>query len=591
MVSYLAGWKYFKTHTITEGIAPTGTVSPSGSTVTGTSTNFLSWNIGDTITIAGTAYPITVITSNTSLTVTGTPTSGAGQSYTMQRKNYQIPLSIYTGAGTDTGGTVYIPSAHIQYFPDDIDFAAPSNVEIPFWIEGFAENVGTIAVNNGSANVVGTSTVFGAWMVGLNFVTTDGAVYTVSSVTNTTHLALTGNYAGSNTTGANYKVYGTMANATSPITVWVKIPSIDSTNGATFYIYYYYSTSSLQFASKSSLANTFIYGTDFRGLTSLPADWTTSGTLSPSVANGQLVVAASGSSTGGEVRTNAVKTTINGTGLENQALRLHGKVNSGSSNTYGWALFGAEASGAITAFPSNAAMLGTLGLVTSYAYYKGENVKANANHDADLGTIATGTLAIWEICMSVGAVVTYENGTSKLNNTTDVPIVAMYIGAWEQSAGGNQSISFIVLRYCATTEPSQDTTGAWTAETTITSIDYSHTFNQLFGVKPVSITKIKTFNRIFASLFGLKDTPYWYIKGVTRNSSGVAVGSCTVILLRTSDNAVISTTTSDADDGTYSFTITSANKATAYYLVAFKSGSPDTEGVTDNNITGGVQKG
>lgn len=74
-----------------------------------------------------------------------------------------------------------------------------------------------------------------------------------------------------------------------------------------------------------------------------------------------------------------------------------------------------------------------------------------------------------------------------------------------------------------------------------------------------------------------------YIAGVTKDSTGAALGGCTVKLFRTSDDVWIATTTSDGS-GNYSFTV--PNTATTYYVVAYKAGSPDVTGTTVNTLLG-----
>jgi Concanavalin A-like lectin/glucanases superfamily len=73
------------------------------------------------------------------------------------------------------------------------------------------------------------------------------------------------------------------------------------------------------------------------------------------------------------------------------------------------------------------------------------------------------------------------------------------------------------------------------------------------------------------------------LTGQTKNSSGAALGGCTVRLFRTSDNLLIATTTSDGS-GNYSFTV--GDGTTAYYAVAYLAGSPDVAGTTVNTLVG-----
>ena len=74
-----------------------------------------------------------------------------------------------------------------------------------------------------------------------------------------------------------------------------------------------------------------------------------------------------------------------------------------------------------------------------------------------------------------------------------------------------------------------------------------------------------------------------HIRGVTRDSGGAALASCTVKLFRTSDDFLIATTTSDGS-GNYDFPVQNDNAT--YYVVAYKSGAPDVSGTTTNSLAG-----
>lgn len=78
----------------------------------------------------------------------------------------------------------------------------------------------------------------------------------------------------------------------------------------------------------------------------------------------------------------------------------------------------------------------------------------------------------------------------------------------------------------------------------------------------------------------------WVITGVTRNSSGVALAACRVVALeigRVQSNGapVVAETISDGS-GNYSLSVP---LNTAYWLVAYKSGSPDVGGVSLATVT------
>ena len=72
------------------------------------------------------------------------------------------------------------------------------------------------------------------------------------------------------------------------------------------------------------------------------------------------------------------------------------------------------------------------------------------------------------------------------------------------------------------------------------------------------------------------------ISGVTRDSTGAALGSCRVEMFRTGGDVFVADTTSD---GSGVFSITTPNNSGTFYLVAYKPGSPDVAGTTVNTLT------
>lgn len=72
------------------------------------------------------------------------------------------------------------------------------------------------------------------------------------------------------------------------------------------------------------------------------------------------------------------------------------------------------------------------------------------------------------------------------------------------------------------------------------------------------------------------------LSGVTRDSSGVALGNCVVDLFLNSEDTLVATTTSDGS-GSYRFTL-SGNSQT-YFVRAYKAGSPDVAGTSVNTLT------
>ena len=71
------------------------------------------------------------------------------------------------------------------------------------------------------------------------------------------------------------------------------------------------------------------------------------------------------------------------------------------------------------------------------------------------------------------------------------------------------------------------------------------------------------------------------IAGVTRDSTGAALGSCVVDLMLTATDSKIDGVVSDST-GAYSFK--SGQYGKTYYVVAYKAGSPDRAGTSVNTL-------
>lgn len=72
------------------------------------------------------------------------------------------------------------------------------------------------------------------------------------------------------------------------------------------------------------------------------------------------------------------------------------------------------------------------------------------------------------------------------------------------------------------------------------------------------------------------------LSGITRDSNGNALASCTVMLFNTLTNICEQTIVSDAS-GNYSFVV---DKTQTYYEVSYKAGAPDVTGATVNTLVG-----
>lgn len=77
---------------------------------------------------------------------------------------------------------------------------------------------------------------------------------------------------------------------------------------------------------------------------------------------------------------------------------------------------------------------------------------------------------------------------------------------------------------------------------------------------------------------------YFRITGTTKDSTGAALGNCVVDWFNTADDTKLDTATSDAN-GLFEFR-TAGQPPNAYYLVAYKSGSPDVAGTSVNTLVG-----
>lgn len=76
---------------------------------------------------------------------------------------------------------------------------------------------------------------------------------------------------------------------------------------------------------------------------------------------------------------------------------------------------------------------------------------------------------------------------------------------------------------------------------------------------------------------------YFRVGGVTRDSTGAALGLCVVDLFLTATNVLMDSVVSDAS-GTYEFR--TAGPSSSYYVVAYRAGSPDLAGTTVNTLVG-----
>jgi sorbitol-specific phosphotransferase system component IIA len=200
----------------------TVTATINSTAVTGAGTQFTKLVAGETITIAGVTYTILSITNDTSLTLTSNylQATGAG-------KAYGRPDSDATAPGAQLGATV---TAAGNILDRDFAFQVPvvsqRAVTGKLWndadkngvigggesglsgvtlgIVSITTGTGTLAVTNGTTAVVGTGTTFTAFSSG-DIITIAGVPYTISSVTDNTHLTLSILYRGATASGLAFQ--------------------------------------------------------------------------------------------------------------------------------------------------------------------------------------------------------------------------------------------------------------------------------------------------------------------------------------------------------------------------------------------------
>lgn len=465
MTGFIDGYGSRQSHIITESIAPTGTVLvTNGSTaVVGTTTNFLSWNVGDKFkSTDGVLYLIDAIADNTHLTLHTTygGSTLSGQSYIMNRINYQIQITIYSGVGDSTTNDVYLKN-HCLHFPNDIQFTDSSNNLLYFWIRDPTAN---------------------------------------------------------------------------PCHAWVKVGDIASSNDSLIYIYYGNSGQTTPVSNMSGI-NTFLSFDDFENGTNnvTPAGWTSDAYIPVVVTNNTDYVkngslgAKFGPDTGGNSN-NYSNRSISALAVSKQhAIEFDAEIVVDSAN-YQYIK--------ITNGTNNCIFISTLNSAV-WNYHNGSNW---------LSMITTKTLKqfyhfkIYDFDFSAYKFSVDIDGINRVNqgsmNTARAQVDAFGFASGG-SGGALGGLDNFFVRRNVIPEPANSTWGA-----------------EEFSCQ---------------------------IIGVTRDSAGNILGSCIVLLYKASDNSFVASITSDASTGAYSFY---ASDIEQYFVVAFKAGSPDVQGCSDNNLQG-----
>ena len=90
---------------------------------------------------------------------------------------------------------------------------------------------------------------------------------------------------------------------------------------------------------------------------------------------------------------------------------------------------------------------------------------------------------------------------------------------------------------------------------------------------------------LFGNFIQVKGQPTTYtISGVTKDSTGAILGSCTVRIFETGTDIEWSVVTSDPV-GAYT-AVVPGKAGMTFYAVAYKAGSPDVSGTTVNTLVG-----
>jgi len=205
-----------------------GTVTATNASpaVVGAGTLFTMFNAGDSITITTAGVPATYtilsITDDTHLTLASNflQATGAG-------KTYGRPDTDATSLGPQLGATITAAGSVLDRdFAFQVPVASQRSVVGKLWndadkngvignseagMSGVTLNVipmttgpGTIAVTNGSPALVGTGTTFTNFSPG-DAITISGAPYTISSITDATHLTLATQYVAATASGLAYQ--------------------------------------------------------------------------------------------------------------------------------------------------------------------------------------------------------------------------------------------------------------------------------------------------------------------------------------------------------------------------------------------------
>lgn len=172
-----------------------------------------------------------------------------------------------------------------------------------------------------------------------------------------------------------------------------------------------------------------------------------------------------------------------------------------------------------------------------------------------------------------------KTGTAETETAPAGQVIGSYDGSVEDAiwTGTNNAINALAQSYTSNTKIifSGVPTGTTSAAADGTSLDANGYTLNWTTVTSGAIT------------FSLSAGNSLNVSGVTRNSSGTALGSCDVYLIKENSFGSLTTmnsATSNATTGAYSFKV--YDNASTYFTIAFKSGSPNVMDVTDRTLSG-----
>lgn len=256
---------------------------------------------------------------------------------------------------------------------------------------------------------------------------------------------------------------------------------------------------------------------------------------------------------------------------------------------------------------------GYIFLIQSGAANHRGHVKETDGVSATLTNLGTAPgITDWHIeehsYLSNGTLESKFDGANSISNTDTTHLnLAKYIllsqGEYSSGAGGDSYFDFVLVRKYVSPEPTWGSWGGQTAQKTFmvnailinqvtktfiadTILVQRHTKTFTVDALTKAIqTKTFTADAIIVNhntqVFTTDAILSGRISGITRNSGGFAFGNCTVWLFKTSDKSFVEETTSN---GSGEYTFDGLLAGIDYFIRAFKDGTPNVFGTTDDNL-------